>query len=369
MITNLCELNRKVINRKANGKTIWQPRIGCWYDDRVFRKEDFPGEYKGLDLKGIYEKIGCSNRLYDFNICLEKHFAKDVVPYARQIDELRTEHGFDTPLGRVYQIISGNTSNSGRQPIKWLIEDDKDLEIMSYIEETAEYSFNTERYNQMCDELCHLGLPIMFLPRVNMQAMFIEFSGVENSIYMLADYPDEMEAFFESLSKGQEKMMKVVANSPIEWINYGDNIHSKILSPALFEKYVLPEYEKRGDILHKAGKFIHSHWDGDTKELLPYAKHCFLDGIEAITPLPQGDVTVKEIKEALGDEIFLIDGLAAVLFSDIYPIEELKKQTEEVLNLFEGQLVLGISDEFPSDGNLERLEYVNEIVNEFNAKR
>ncbi len=39
-----------------------------------------------------------------------------------------------------------------------------------------------------------------------------------------------------------------------------------------------------------------------------------LDGIEAITPQPQGDVTLEEIKEALSDDMFLLDGIPAILF-------------------------------------------------------
>ena len=37
-----------------------------------------------------------------------------------------------------------------------------------------------------------------------------------------------------------------------------------------------------------------------------------MDGIEAITPVPQGDVTLEEIKEGLGDEMYLIDGIPAI---------------------------------------------------------
>ena len=142
-----------------------------------------------------------------------------------------------------------------------------------------------------------------------------------------------------------------------------------MLPSELYNKYVLPEYGKRGDILHAAGKFTYSHWDGDVKDLLQYAKTSFLDGIEAVTPVPQGDVTLEEVKEALGDEVFLIDGIASILFNNTYHLDVLKKQTQKILQLFEGQLVLGISDEFPSDGILERIEYVNEMVNNFNSKK
>lgn len=368
MNESLLELNRAIIRKEARGKTIWQPRICCYYDDRVFRNEELPGKFKGSDRKGIYEIIGCSDRLYYFNECLEVSYDTSVKISTTKIAERLTEVIMETPVGTVTSIIAGNTENPGTMPKKWWIENEDDLRVFAYIEEATTFKFNMDTYNKLYNELSHLGLPAMFIPRVNMQRMFIDLAGVPDTIYLLQDSQDFVEDYFKALSKSQEKMLKVCANSPIEWINYGDNIHSKLLPPELYVKYVLPEYEKRGAILHKAGKFVYSHWDGFVKELLPYAKTSFLDGIEAITPIPQGDVTLKEVKAALGNEIFLIDGIASILFNKTHPIKMLKEQTEEVLNLFEGQLILGISDEFPSDGLLERVEYVNDMVNEFNSK-
>jgi hypothetical protein len=37
-----------------------------------------------------------------------------------------------------------------------------------------------------------------------------------------------------------------------------------------------------------------------------------VDGIEAITPEPQGDVTLEEMKEGLGDDLVLLDGIPAL---------------------------------------------------------
>jgi hypothetical protein len=335
----------------------------------MFRGEQLPDDFKGCDKKSLYEKLGCSDRLYQFNYCLEIKYDSSVKTYSNKIDDLTHEYIIDTPEGKVNQIVRGNTDNPGQMPVKWWIENKQDLKVFSYIEEATTYSFNMDTYNKLYCEYAYLGLPTIFLPRVNIQKMFIDLSGIENTVYLLADEGEYVEGYFRALSASQEKMLKVIAKSPIEWINYGDNIHCKLLPPSLYKKYVLPEYEKRGDILHKSGKFTYSHWDGDVKDLLQFAKSSFLDGIEALTPEPQGDVTFEEIKQALGYDVFLIDGIASIIFNNTYHLDVLKKQTQRILQLFEGQLVLGISDEFPSDGILERIKYVNEMVNDFNSKK
>jgi hypothetical protein len=129
----------------------------------------------------------------------------------------------------------------------------------------------------------------------------------------------------------------------------------------------LPAYLDRCERLHSAGKFVYSHWDGDTKTLLPYAKTSGLDGIEAITPVPQGDVTLEEVKDALGDEIMLVDGIPAILFDHTFSEEDLADCTHRVIELFAPKLVLGISDEISSTGDIERVRLVGEIVDDYNA--
>jgi hypothetical protein len=101
--------------------------------------------------------------------------------------------------------------------------------------------------------------------------------------------------------------------------------------------------------------------------LLRYAQETGLDGIEAITPQPQGDVTLEEIKEALGDTMFLLDGIPAIYFDDTFSIEVLEACTRRLIELFAPRLVLGISDEISSTGDLDRIKVVGQIVDEYNA--
>ena len=373
MNSNLYQLNRDIIHKCAGKKVLWQPRILSWYADREFLHQPLPGKYEGCTPQSLYEKLGCSDRLYDyFNPCLEVHYDSSIRIEQKPVSGGKTERDFQriihTPVGDLSEIYYGNNSNYGMMPHKWMLSDVDDLRALCYLEEATSYSFNRDTYEKMLKKVGHLGLPTLYFPRVNIQKLLIELCGVENTYYLLADYPEKIEHYFSALSKSQERLAHVLAESPLEWINYGDNLHCKILPDYLFERYVIPEYEKRAEILHKTGKFLFSYWDGDCKDYLKYAKTCYLDGIEAITPMPQGDVTLEEIKEALGDEITLIDGIPAVMFTDTYPEEALTEMTHRIIDMFAGNLILGISDEMPSTGLIERVELVNKIVNEHNAK-
>lgn len=364
---NLTALHRDVIRGRSNGKIIWQPRILCWYADRIFSGEELPQPYTGMDLPAIYRELGCSNRNYDFNSCFVKVNDPRVQEYSHKISERETEYIMETPVGKISTIIASNTSNGGTFPKKWWVSSEEEMKVISWIEERCTWKWDEKQFRQLLAVWSDLGLPTMFMPRVNIQHLYIDIMGVEEGTFALCDYTETVEKYFQVLSESHARLIKVINESPIEVINFGDNVHAGMLPPELFKKYVLPEYQKRNELLHMADKFTHSHWDGDTRKLLPFARECGFDGIEAVTPKPQGDVTLEEVKKAFGDDLFLIDGIAALLFEDIYPIEELEKQAREVIELFAPKLILGISDEISSRGNLERVRLVGKIVDDYNA--
>ena len=115
-------------------------------------------------------------------------------------------------------------------------------------------------------------------------------------------------------------------SSPIKILNFGENIDANIDSPSLFEEYLIPYYTKRVKQIHQKGKFCHIHMDGSLKPLLPLISKLTFDGIEAATPLPQGDVTLGELKDTLGDTM-LIDGIPALLFLPHYSYKDLERFT------------------------------------------
>lgn len=354
------------IHGKSGGKILWQPRIECWYDDKIFLGQELPGAFRGKNLPEIYRELGCSNRIYEYNSCFQAVDAPDIHREERRLSDLETEYIIHTPVGTISSVFQENTSNPGRYPKKWWVENTKDLKVMGYILKHQKWIWREDIYQELQKKWGRLGAPTIYMPRVNVQYLYLDLMGVENGIFLLMDEKEEAESFFQILEENQERMIKVINQSPIEMINFGDNLHCKTLPPYHFEEYVLPAYQKRCRLLHEGGKFVYAHWDGDTKDLLPYARQTGLDGIEAITPLPQGDVTLEEVKEALGDDVWLIDGVAAIFFDREFPVEELVRQVETCIRLFAPKLILGISDELSSTGDIERVRLVGKMVEKYN---
>ncbi len=368
-MTGFAELHHDVVFGRSAGKIIWQPRIQCWYTDKLVAGQDLPPPYTGMSIVEVYRALGCSNRLYPwFNPCFRRVEPASVRRVEERLDQTDTRTTTETPVGKHVRVDRTSRSTAMTMPLRWPVETEEELRVETWIAEHTSWEWDQDLFERSVREVGDLGAPTVYLPRMNVQDLYINTMGVENATYALFDWPDTVEAYFRALDGCHDRLIDVVSASPIDIINFGENVHAATLSPALFERYHLPACRQRCDRLHAAAKFVSSHWDGDCGPLLRYARETNLDGIEAITPQPQGDVTLEQVKDALGDEMFLLDGIPAVLFDETYPVETLIECTHRIIDMFAPRLVLGISDELSSTGDIERVRMVGEIVQAHNDR-
>ncbi len=364
---DFAQLHRDVAFGKADGRIIWQPRIGCWYDDKIFAGEDLPAPYTGMSPVEVYRALGVSARVYNYNKSFRRVEHPSVKRIERALSDTDTEVTIETPVGRQVEIRRRSPNSTHVIHVKWPVSSEDELKTAAWRAENETWEWDAEAFERSKAGWGNLGAPTMFMPRVNVQNLYIDIMGIEKGVYALYDWPDTVAAYFRALEGSHDRLMDIINASPVDIINFGDNVHAGTCNPRLFREYVLPSYQRRVEKLHSAGKFVHAHWDGDVKPLLPFAKETGLDGIEAITPAPQGDVTLEETRAALGDEMFLIDGIPAIYFDTTFPVSVLEECARRIIDLFAPKLILGISDEISSTGDIERIRIVSTIVDEYNA--
>lgn len=364
---DLWQLHLDVCFGRAGGKVIWQPRILCWWSDKEFLGQPRPAPFDKMTYVEMYRHLGCSNRIYEYGACFECVEDPKVKVTERRLNPTDREVTWETPVGTQRAIYHRSPHHRSVHTAKWPIGDEQDMRVATWRAERAAWRWNQQTYDRLVGEWGRLGAPTMYMPRVTVQDLYINTMGVEQAVYALHDGPSAVEKYFAALNDCHDRLIDVINASPIQVVNFGDNVHSGTLSVGLFVKYVLPVYQRRCRRLHSAGKFVHAHWDGDCRPLLPYARDTGLDGIEAITPAPQGDVTLEEVKRALGDEIFLIDGIPAIYFDRTFSERTLTDCARKCIDLFAPRLILGISDEISSTGDIERVRLVGRIVDDYNA--
>ena len=352
----------RTFQKREKDKILWQPRFYYWYNGRR-ATDTMPKEYSGMSMLEIYDELHASPRyspevlgLAPFRTTTDKNVKVHVDD--RAVDALTV---IETPVGSLRAVARKGTQGSGNYHTEYPVKSPADMKIMAYVLEHTRFSFHRRAFEKAEKAFGHRGIVQTYYPRAPFQRLIITYMGFENTVYALTDYRSETEDFMKAIESWDDAMYEVILNSPLEILNFGENIDANIDSPKYFKEYLIPYYRKRVEQLHSRGKYCHIHMDGSLKPLLPLINEAGFDGIEAATPLPQGDVTLEELKEALGDTI-LLDGIPAVLFLPEYPFEELQKFAYRVLEMFSPNLILGVSDEVPPPADIERVRAVSEWV-------
>jgi hypothetical protein len=238
-----------------------------------------------------------------------------------------------------------------------------DLKSLLWLVAHRTPKLNVGNYHQGAAFIGERGVPQFWVPKSPYLALAQQLMSYEDFIFALMDHRSMVEDIMTAIDNSYDSLYEeLVSSGLMQILNFGENIAMAYLSPSYFERYLIPWYEKRVGQLHAAGIYSHVHIDGDFRPLLPYLADLPFDGLEALTPKPQGDVTLEEMKEHIGDKI-LLDGIPAVLFLEHHPREELYATVERIVDLFSPNLVLGISDELPEGGGAEsfdRLRWISQ---------
>lgn len=240
----------------------------------------------------------------------------------------RTYH---TPVGdltakeRIGLREGAGSSWTVEHPVKHV----SDFEIAEFLAEDTIYVPDYEPFQRAEQNLGDDGIVFVWAGKSPLQKMQIELLGYRAFAIALYMYPKEFESLQRVLEKKADERYRIIAESPAEIVNGTDNINSEIVSPRLFEKYLIPFYDRQAQILHKAGKILENHMDGKLKGLRDLIARINLDVVEAFTPPPMGDLPLAEARQAWRGKIISLNFPESVFLEGL---DTVRKNTLEILN-------------------------------------
>jgi hypothetical protein len=331
----------------------------------INRLNNVPPEWIGKSIVDIHKELDASIR-YTGETMRIGYFYQNQVSDARiirkseNLEDGTTITKIETPVGTVFE------KRRHGYTLEKMIKQPEDFKVAKYLVEHQELFYNQFLYEAALEELGDMGVPQTYYFRSPYQRCILEFLGFEKTTIYLRKNPNLIEDFMQFLEEWDRKAYQVILHSDLQILNFGENIDCNLSPPRQFEKYLLPYYQERVKWLKNAPipKFCHAHFDGHVKDLLPYLADLPFDGIEALTPEPQGDVTLEQLRDSIGDKIML-DGIPATLFMHQFPESRLIDCVNKILDYFCPNLILGISDELPGNTDGKRLKTVAEIVSKY----
>ena len=351
-------------HRKAD-RLVWQPRLNHWYDVNKARGL-LPKKYAGWEMLQIYDDLGASPRAWHyFNDTVRAVEGGSTKIEVKEDSEfIRTK--YTTPKGEVTQTEQRNLWGTNKMTVDYFLKTIDDFDALAYVLRNQSFEFDADlyqRYDRMLGDRCE---PTLNIPHGSIQRLFVDYMGLERGTIALWRHPELVEKLILAFDENDDKRIELIKRTPFRLVNFADNIDDSLVSPRLLRKYMLPYYQRRTKELHQVGKFCTSHWDGKIKHVLPFARETGLDALEAVPPVPQGSVTLEELRQGL-EGMVLLDGLPATRFVPYSDEAELKKAVKRLLELFSPNIVVGISDMLPADGDIERVRTTGKMVEEYSV--
>ncbi|MCW3991154.1 MAG: uroporphyrinogen decarboxylase family protein [Candidatus Bathyarchaeota archaeon] len=367
---------------REGAAVVFQPRIKHWYDVNLSART-LPERYQGMYLDEIYRDLdvaprevwGLGGPASEFAgyLGLQTREGDDVEVWVKRTqglfyeaepnDYLITE--YRTPVGAIRQVQRLTEHGTSLYNVEYYLKGLKDIEVYKYILQERSYRWDRLRSEWGMSRFGDIIPLRVQLRRSPLMWLMVATMGFQRTVTMLWRHPEEMEGLLQLLGGEFDKQIEACRGKPVAELSFGDNMHQDMCPPPYFKKYVIPFYRRATAKIHAQGMYATSHWDGFVKQLLPLVKETGLDGLECVTPLPQGDITLEEMREGM-EGLFLRDGIPAVLFCPWMSLETLAEHVRRLLEMFPPRLILGVSDLLPANADIERIRFVNEIVKEFN---
>ena len=262
--------------------------------------------YDNLVPRGRFER---QLRNLGMGLCARRSAIWSETPNVRV--EHRTEGNiartiYHTPVGSVSTARTTHhdrLSDSGSVQIEWMIKDVRDYEPVIFMVDDTIYHLDPAAEVNVARDLGDDGIVRGggLHPPYDSTGRFF---GLADWVYAQRDHPKEFARLLEALERSQERLFPLIAKSPSQFTAFGSL--SGNYGPETYKRYVLPFYQKYVPMLREHGKItaLHAHASNLTayKDLIGATG---VDVVEAFTPPPVGDLSIKDARAAWGKDVVI----------------------------------------------------------------
>ena len=213
-----------------------------------------------------------------------------------------------TPLGEISQVLEPESAYDTSFWIKeHFIKTPEDYRIMEFYINDAVYHDNYDYLREAVRRIGADGIVYVRIAKSPVQEMLYQMMGLERFSIDFHERRDLFDALHAVMQKRYEELFDLAAGAPVEILLFGDNITSDVVGKDRFRNYCMPIYRRMQEKLAGTDKKLAVHMDGRLASLKADIGKAQFDIIEAITPPPMGDVSIKEARNIWPDKALWIN--------------------------------------------------------------
>ena len=140
--------------------------------------------------------------------------------------------------------------------------------------------------------------------RTPLQRIQIDFAGPERIAVDLACESPELRDLLELMNEQLYGMFRGTLQSSAEYIKLWENLEIGMMGPPFYRQHLTPVYQRIFDILEGSGKKLIVHYDGKLSSIAEDIRVLPFDGLDSLTPPPEGDIPIAEARALWPDKFF-----------------------------------------------------------------
>jgi hypothetical protein len=273
-----------------------------------------------------------------------------------------------TPRGelvRTYKLdAEGSWSEYGH-----MVRDLGELDIVRTIVENTRFEARFQRVERFLRETEGFGVCDVVLFRSPFGKLVHEYLGFEATAYALFDHEPTVLDFLAFQEDHDLAFAELAARAPARIVILSDHADENLISPPWYRRFCIPYYRKVCDLLHRAGKYVSTHLDGNFRGFLPFLGETGFDLLDGCTPAPMFNYQVEELAAALeatggpaGRRMRCYCGVPSGLLAIGLPTAELTAFGERIVRAFAGEVIVNVGDILPPTGDIRQLIAIGERV-------
>lgn len=210
----------------------------------------------------------------------------------------RIRRTINTPVGEAWQVLEPDPAYGTSHWIhQHLIKGPEDYRVMEFYYRDMGLRDNFDAIRDAQRRVGGDGVVMLRIAKSPIQEMLYQMMGLEQFAYDYQERRDLFDSLHATMAKRYEELYDFAAGSPAEILQLGDNIYSDVVGRERFQRYLMPEYAKLTARLAGTEKLLAVHMDGNLKSLQEDIADAAFDIVEAMTPPPMGDVSIKDARE------------------------------------------------------------------------
>ena len=213
-----------------------------------------------------------------------------------------------TPVGEVWQTLEPEPAYGTSNWIRdHFIKGPDDYRVVEFYYRDVVYRDNLDAIREAGRRLGSDGIVMVRVAKAPIQEMLYQLMGYEQFAVDYHEARGRFDSLHATMAKRYDELYDLAAGTPVEIVQLGDNISSDVVGRERFRDYLIPEYARLSRRLRAAGKKLAVHMDGRLKALAAEIGRAEFDIVEALTPAPMGDVSVKEARTLWPDKALWIN--------------------------------------------------------------